>query len=124
MAVQTCGGVWPSHGIFTYNSIKEVCVFWKIVMLSNARKYLPSVYLSLPEVLPRGLNGRIVSNMQRIIQNTGSFSGLTLELKNIINNPKWHTALIELGSHTLEIEETIKTIRKTRLDHNCLLFLT
>ena len=54
MAVQTCGGVWPCHGIFTYNSIKEVCVFWKIVMLSKARKYLPSVYLSLPEVLPRG----------------------------------------------------------------------
>ena len=35
-------------------------------------------------------------NIQRIIRNTGSFSGLTLELKNIINNPKCHTAWNEL----------------------------
>ena len=96
MAVQTCGGVWPYYGIFTYNNIKEVCVFWRTVMLSKARKYLPSVYLSLPEILPRGSNCRIVCNMQRIIRNTGSFSGLTLELKNIINNPKWHTTWTEL----------------------------
>ena len=35
-------------------------------------------------------------NMQQIIQNARSFSGLVLELKRIINNHRWNNTWLDL----------------------------
>ena len=55
------------------------------------------VYITDPFELPKQQNsGEILVNMQRIIRLSGSMSGIVLELKRIINSPKWNTAWISL----------------------------
>ena len=57
--------------------------------------HLPRVYISDPFALPQQRNsGEIFVNMQRIIRSYDSMSGIVLELKRIINSPKWNTAWI------------------------------
>ena len=59
--------------------------------------HLPRVYISDPVALPQQRNsGEIFANMQRIIRSYDSMSGIVLELKRIINSPKWNTAWISL----------------------------
>ena len=61
----------------------------------RAMRLLPQVYVLYTNVLPKSRLG-IRVNMQRIIQNAGSFSGLVLELKRIINNHRWNKAWFDL----------------------------
>ena len=61
----------------------------------RAMRLLPQVYVLYTNVLPKSRLG-IRVNMQRIIQNAGSFSGLVLELKRIINNHRWNRAWLDL----------------------------
>ena len=59
--------------------------------------HLPRVYISGPFALPKQRkSGEIFVNMQRIIRSYGSMSGIVLEVKRIMNNPKWNTAWIYL----------------------------
>ena len=63
--------------------------------------HLPHLYISDPFALPKQRNsGEIFANMQKIIRSYGSMSGIVLELKRIINSPKWNTAWISLFAGT------------------------
>lgn len=95
-AIKTSTNSWPSHVVLTYNAIKQVNKFWEIIMTSKGRQFLPNVYVPRVDILPKAIQGRIVVNVQRIIRNFGPFSGLSLELKNIINHPRWNSAWIEI----------------------------
>ena len=58
---------------------------------------LPRAYVPNEEILPKFKGGRIIRvNMQRIIKKAGSFSGLVIELKKILNSSNWNTAWLDL----------------------------
>ena len=59
--------------------------------------HLPRVYISDPFALQKQRNSEeIFVNMQGIIRSHGSMGGIVLELKRIINSPKWNTTWISL----------------------------
>ena len=82
-AIRSCENAWRSDIVYTFNSLRNVCNFWWVVLDGSAvTKLLPQVYVS-QDVLPKPKrNG---DNMEKIIQNTGSFSGLVIDLKKILN---------------------------------------
>ena len=71
--------------------------FWRIVLDESAAKnLLPQIYVS-QDILPKlKNNGEVQVDMQRIIRSTGSFSGLVINLKKILNKERWNKAWIEL----------------------------
>ena len=81
--------------------------------------HLPRVYISDPVALPQQQNsGEIFANMQRIIRSYDSMSGIVLELKRIINSPKWNTAWISLFAEFgwYIIKNIIRRARKHNFD--------
>ena len=54
------------------------------------------MYVSRVDLSPKPKEGKITVNMRRIINTFGSFSGIVIALKTIINNKKWNNALIVL----------------------------
>ena len=87
---------WPVHTIVTYRNLRHVCKFWHLIVDSEkAKRLLQQVYVPYTNVLSKSWLG-IRVNMQRIIRNTGSFSGLVLELKRIIENHWWNKAWLDL----------------------------
>ena len=95
-AIRDCGYVWPSHVVYTFNALRSVCKFWRIVLDAKAMKYLPQVYFSHPDILPKSKGPVVQVNMQRIIRNAGSFSGLVIDMKKILNSEKWNRAWLDL----------------------------
>ena len=74
----------------------RVLQFWRLIVdLERAKRLLPQVYLPYTNVLPKSWLG-IRVNMQQMIRNAGSFSGLVLELKRIINNYRRNKAWLDL----------------------------
>ena len=74
-----------------------MCNFWRVELDGSAvTKLLPQVYVSQDILLKAKKNGEVQVNMQRIIRNAGSFSGLVVDLKKILNIEKWTKAWIEL----------------------------
>lgn len=101
LVLQCSDNNWPSHIVATYAHLRNVCKFWRIVCDSERlRKFLPRVYVPYKKILPQK-KASIASNsirvsMLRIVKSAGSFSGLVIELKTILNHPKWNTAWLNL----------------------------
>ena len=73
--------------ITNYNSIRQVCQFWKILIFSEKpRQFLREIYVPSPKILPKINKGMVKVNMQRIIRKAGPFSDLSLELKKIVKH--------------------------------------
>ena len=85
--------------------------FWQVVLGRSAvTKLLPQVYVS-QDVLPKPKKiGEIQVNMQTIIQNAGSFSGLVIDLKKILDIERWTKAWIKLFLLSYGLYEIILTI--------------
>ena len=98
MSLRSCGYYWPGHVVSTFQSLINVGPFWKIIC--NSEKFLnllPRIYIPCEDILPKARRGQNVRvNMQRIIKNAGSFSGLSIELKRILNHPQWNNAWLTL----------------------------
>ena len=87
---------WPVHTAVTYHNLRNLWKFWCLIVDSEkAKQLLPHVYMPYTNVLSKSRLG-ISINMQQIIRNAGSFSGLVLELKRIINNHRWNKAWLDL----------------------------
>ena len=74
-----------------------MCNFWQVVLDGSAvTKLLLQVYVS-QEILPKTKKaGKVQANMQRIERNAGSFSGLVIDLKKILNIERWNKDWIDL----------------------------
>ena len=87
---------FPNHVCWTFNNMINAVPAFRIFE-KKGTDHLPRVFISDAFALPKQRNsGEIFVNMQRIIRSYGSISGIVLELKRIINNPKWNTAWISL----------------------------
>ena len=86
-----------SHIVYTFNSLRNVCNFWQVVLDRPAvTKLLPQVDVS-QDILPKPKeNGDIQVSMQRIMRNAGSLSRLVIDPKKILNNERYSKAWIEL----------------------------
>ena len=63
-----------------------MCNFWRVVLDGSAvTKLLPLVYVLEDIQTKPKKNGEVQVNMQRIIQNAGSFPELVVNLKEILN---------------------------------------
>ena len=71
---------------------RSVSRFFQIIADGKTRAFLLQVYLSRPDLVPKPVKGKITVNMQQLIKNFGSFSGLVMSLKDIINHPKYFSA--------------------------------
>ena len=86
----------PSRVVQTYNNICQTCKFFALTVKFRSQKYLPVVYVSRVDLLPKPKEGKITVNMRRIINTSGSFNGIEIALETIINNIKWNNAWIVL----------------------------
>lgn len=98
-ALTSCKYDRPNYIVSVFQSLRSVCDFWKIIFDSSKfRAILPRVYIPYQEILPKSkANKSIRVNMQRVIKTAGSFSGISIELKTILNHPQWHTAWLNLS---------------------------
>ena len=96
-AVSTCIHAWPNHVVATFNDIQSVSRFFQIVADARTRAFLPQVYFSRLDLLPKPVKGKIPVSVQRLVKNFGSFSGIVMSLKDIINHPKYCTASLVLA---------------------------
>ena len=110
----------PLDLITNYNSVCQVCQFWKILMLSErARQFLPQIYMPSQEIFPKANKVMVKVNMQRLIRNADPFSGLLPELTRILKHKIWNLAWIEMcliSFHRkgfLENKEEIKFFLRT-----------
>ena len=93
-AISSCSYSWPGHVVQTYNNIRQTCKFFDLIMKLRAQQYLPVVYVLRVDLLSKPKEGNITINMRRIINTLGSFSGIVIALKTIINNEKLNNAWI------------------------------
>ena len=75
-----------SHFVQTYNNIRQSCKFFELTVKFRAQQYLPVMYVLKVDLLPKPKEGRIIVNMRRIMNTFGSFSGIVIVLKTIINS--------------------------------------
>ena len=95
-AICNCRYVWQSHVVYTFNALRNVCKFWRIEVDATAVEYLPQVYFFHPDILPKSKGAVARVNMQRIIRNAGSFLGLVIDMKKILNSEKWNRTWLDL----------------------------
>lgn len=65
------------------------------MIFNRARRFLPQVYVPFDDILPKHnqpTGGSIEVSMERIIR----ISGLSIELKKMINNSEWKSALLKM----------------------------
>ena len=86
----------PGHIVQTYNNICQTCRFCDLIMKFRAQQYLPVVYVSRVDLLPKLKKGRIKVDVRIIINTFGLFSGILIALKSIFNNKKWNNSWIVL----------------------------
>ena len=91
-AISSSNYSWPGHVVQTYNNIRQTCKFFDLILKFRAQHYLPVVYVSRVDLLPKPKEGKITVNMRRIINKFGSFSGIVIALKTFISNKKWNNA--------------------------------
>ena len=93
----SCDNTWFSHIVYAFNSLRNVCIFWRVVQdASVVTKLLPQVYV-LQDILPKPKkNDEFQVNMQKVIRNAESFTGLVINLKKMLNIERWNKAWIEL----------------------------
>ena len=83
--------------VYTFNSFRNVCNFWQVVPNGSAlTKLLLQVYVSQEILQKTKKTGKVQVNMQRIKRNAGSFSGLVIDLKKILNIERWNKDWIDL----------------------------
>ena len=89
---------WDPHVLQTYNSLRDVCRFWRIVMaLERVRSMLPRVYIPYERALPSSLKGaKITVIVRRLITKVVSSSGLILSLREILHHINSYTARLTL----------------------------
>ena len=89
---------WDPHVLQTYNSLRNVCRFWRIVMaLERVRSMLPRVYIPYERALPSSLKGaKITVIVRRLITKVLSSSGLILSLREILHHINSYTARLTL----------------------------
>ena len=98
LVLLSCTYNWPNHVVKVFERLRKVCNFWQLICdAQNIRELLPRIYVPHNEILPKSKFGKYTRvNMQRIIKKAGSFSGLSIALKSILNHHKWNTAWIDL----------------------------
>ena len=82
--------------VATFNGVRSVSRFFHVVAVTRTRAFLPQVYFSRPDFLPKPVKGKITVNMLQLIRNFGLFSGIVMSLKDIINHSKYCTAWLVL----------------------------
>ena len=95
-AISSSNYSWSGHVVQTYSNIRQTCKFFDLIVKFRAQQYLPVVYVSRVDLLPKPKEGKITVNVRRIINTFGSFSRIVIALKTIINNKKWNNAWIVL----------------------------
>ena len=70
---------WPSHVAYTFSALQSVCKFCRAEVDVTAMN--SQVYFSHPDILPKSKGVVVRVNMQRIIRNARSFSGLVINVK-------------------------------------------
>ena len=61
--------------------------------------HLPRIYINACDYLPKPRkSGELVVNIQRLIRNFGSASGIVMEVKRIVQSRFWNTAWLVLLS--------------------------
>ena len=96
-AVSTCLYAWSNHEVAKFNGIRSVRRFFQIVADTKTRAFLLQVYFSRPDLSPKSVKEKITVSMQQLVRNFGSFSGIVMSLKEIINHPKYCTAWLLLA---------------------------
>ena len=97
MPLKTCDCSLPCHVSVTYNSIKEACRVFCIVIGEGGKRYLPRICISSIDSLPKSLCGYISVNVRGLIKEFGLSGSVALLLRNIIDHSKWHIALLVLS---------------------------
>ena len=87
---------WPNHVVNNYDSLSLVDPFFKIILRRKGYRYLPRVYIPCEDMLPKAVNGLRTVSVQRMIRSFGSFSGVMIELKQILNHKNWNIAWLVL----------------------------
>ena len=77
-----------------HNSLMAVGSFYKIVLCKIEYHYLPRIYIPCPDNLPKAINGIRRVSVKQMIRSFESFSGMMIELKQIINDKHWNTAWV------------------------------
>ena len=75
---------WTGHVVQTSNNIRRTCKSFDLMVKFLAQQYLPVVYVSRVDLLPKPIEGWTTVNMQRIINRFGSFSGTVMALKTVL----------------------------------------
>ena len=83
---------WPRCS----NIQQYLCRFCDLIVKFRAQQYLPVVYVSRVDLLPKLKEGRIKVDVRIIINTLGLFSGILIALKSTFNNKKWNNAWIVL----------------------------
>ena len=90
MAMRGSNYNWDSHVLQAYNSLRNVCWFWRIVIdLESVRDIPPRVYILYEEALSSNLKGsKITLNIQRLIRKAGSSFWFIIVIKGDIEPQK------------------------------------
>ena len=65
-AIRSCDNTWPSHIVYTFSSLRNVCNFWRVVLDGSAvTKLPPQVYVS-KDILPKPKKNGEVQVMKRM----------------------------------------------------------
>ena len=94
----TSSFVFPNHVCWTYsNAINALPVFKPFQQMGLAHP--PRIYINACDYLPKPRkNGELVVNIQRLIRNFGSASGIVMKLKRIVQSRFWNSVWLVLLS--------------------------
>ena len=89
---------FPNDVCWIYNNaINALLVFKPIQQMGLA--HVPRIYINAYDYFPKPRkSGKLVVNIQRLIRNFGSASGIVMELKRIVQSRFWNTAWFVLLS--------------------------
>ena len=89
---------FPNHVCWAYNNaVNALSIFKPFQQMGLA--HLPRIYINVCDYLPKPRkNGELVVNIQRLIRNFGSASGIVMKLKKIVQSQFWNAASLALLS--------------------------
>ena len=93
--IQQTNYSWPHHTCRLFSSLSRVNRQFYHIM-ERLTGLLPRIYCYDPRVLEEQQPGKRIVSLQKLIMRFGSQSGIILELKRIIANPKWNRAWLAL----------------------------
>ena len=96
-AVAQSDNTFPAHLCCTVQSSVAAIPFFN-AFREKAMGFLPRLYVSDHTVFPKDKRapGEIHVNLKRLSQFFGVHSGITMEVRRIINNPRWYCAWLVL----------------------------